>query len=242
MIADRLIAHRGCALLRPENTLEAMRVTADLGVPWVEIDANLLGDGTAIMFHDDYLDRLTNGSGPLAACNWQDVATLDVGSHFSTEYSAERIPRLDDAVALIDELRLGLNLEIKLYPHYAVADILPPVVAVLEKSWSRFDNLIISSFSTEALRALRALQPDWQLGQLWERIPADWAMLAEELGLVSIHCDYRYLDVATIAAIKAAGLDLYCYTVNDPTAGQVLLKAGVDGLITDNPLLFNLQD
>lgn len=239
MIAERLIAHRGCSLLRPENTLAAMRLTRDIDVQWVEIDANLLGDGTLVMFHDDVLDRLTPATGPLSACTLSDVEALDVGSHFSAEYSAERFPTLADALCLIDKLGLSLNLEIKVYPHFEAEQIVSGVIDVLERYWTRFDQLIISSFSTDALRRVRQHKPDWMLGQLWETVPNDWQRISEELSLVSVHCDHRYLTPARTEAIKARGLDLYCYTVNDPERGNALWAQGVDGLITDNPLLFN---
>lgn len=238
MIADRLIAHRGCSLRRPENTLEALRHTADIGTAWVEIDANLLGDGTVVMFHDDVLNRLSNGTGSLSGCQWADVEELDVGTHFHRSYHRERLPRLADAVALTARLGLGLNLEIKVYPHFRPADIIPPVLTILQEQWVDYDRLIISSFSTEALRLVRASHPDWQLGQLWETIPDDWEVLADELGLVSIHCDYRWLRSPQIEEIRRKGLDIYCYTVNDAAAGASLLEAGVDGLITDDPLLY----
>lgn len=240
LIADRLIAHRGCSLLRPENTLAAMRLTRDIGVKWVEIDANLLGDGTVVMFHDDVLDRLTPARGPLSECTLSDVEALDVGSHFSAEYSEERFPTLADALRVIDELGLSLNLEIKVYPHFEAEQIVAGVVELLSECWTRFDQLIISSFSTEALRLVRQQKPDWMLGQLWQTVPDDWQTTAEELSLVSAHCDYRHLTMSRTEAIKSHGLDIYCYTVNDRVRAEVLWAQGVDGLITDNPLLFNI--
>ncbi|MFY0663883.1 MAG: glycerophosphoryl diester phosphodiesterase [Natronospirillum sp.] len=238
MIADKLIAHCGCSLLRPENTLAAMTLTHELDIKWVEIDANLVGDGTVVMFHDDYLDRLTPGAGALADQSWSDVKDLDVGSHFSTEYQAERMPKLETALDHIAGLGLGLNLEIKVYPSFSAADIVPKVIAALEHHWTDFDRLIISSFDADALRLVRAAKPDWQLGMLYEDIEDDWEELANELALVSIHSHYALLKPAQASAIKAAGLDLYCYTVNDAKAGEALWRMGVDGLITDNPLLF----
>ncbi|MEX1057919.1 MAG: glycerophosphodiester phosphodiesterase family protein, partial [Natronospirillum sp.] len=190
MIAEPLIAHRGCSLLQPENTLAAMTLTRDLGIGWVEVDANVLGDGTLVMFHDDNLDRLTNGHGLLADQRWASVRDLDVGSHFSSEYRAERIPSLKQALAHIQDLGLGLNLEIKLYPHFTPAHIVAGVTAILDELWVDFSRLIISSFNTEALRLLHAARPSWQLGHLCEEIPAGWEAIADELALVSVHCDY----------------------------------------------------
>ena len=238
MIAEPLIAHRGCALLRPENTLAAMTFTRTLGIGWVEIDANLLGDGTPIMFHDDVLDRLTPASGHLRDQRWQTVCDLDVGSHFGAEYHAERIPTLVQAITHIRDLGLGLNLEIKVYPHFTAQQIVTAVIAVLDDQWLDYDRLIISSFSTEALQLLRAQRPHWPLGHLCEAVPDHWPEIANDLSLVSLHCDQKQLQAAQARAIKAAGLELYSYTVNDPARGRALRDMGVDGLITDNPLLF----
>lgn len=240
MIAESLIAHRGCALLRPENTLAAMTLTQELGIGWVEIDANVLGDGTLIMFHDDVLDRLTPASGNLGEHTFDSVRDLDVGSHFSAEYRQERIPTLTQAVRHIRDLGLGLNLEVKVYPHFTPRQIVDGVIDVLDKKWKNFDKLIISSFSIEALRLLHEQRPRWQLGLLCDNIPDDWDSLADELDLVSIHCHYRAAARPKVEAIKARKLDIYCYTVNDAEEGQKLWSMGVDGLITDNPLLFKV--
>lgn len=238
MIAESLIAHRGCSLLRPENTLAAMTFTRTLGVGWVEIDANLLGDGTPVVFHDDVLDRLTPASGRLRDQRWETVKELDVGSHFSAEYQAERIPTLVQAITHIRDLGLGLNLEIKVYPHFTAQQIVAAVLPVLDDQWLDNSRLIISSFDTEVLRLVRAQRPHWPLGQLYEAIPDDWRATAEALALVSLHCDHRRLKPEQARAVKATGLDLYCYTVNDAARGRALWDMGVDGLITDNPPLF----
>ncbi|KDE39409.1 Glycerophosphoryl diester phosphodiesterase [Nitrincola lacisaponensis] len=238
MIANRLIAHRGCAHLAPENTLGAMRLTQQLGIDWVEIDANLVGDGTLVVFHDDELSRLSNGQGQLKSLRYADIADLDVGSHFSAEYSAERIPTLDEMLAFLAAQQFGLNLEIKRYEHFSAEQIVEPTLASLARNWQAFDRLIISSFDTEILRLIRQHQPEWQLGQLWEALPDNWQSVAESLQAVSIHLDHSQLTAEQAKAVKQAGYDLYVYTVNHPATAQRLFDMGVDGIFTDNPTLF----
>lgn len=237
MIASRLIAHRGASLLAPENTLGAMTKTRDIGTPWVEIDVNRLGDGTLVMFHDDQLGRLTSARGRLCDKRWEDVKSLDIGSHFSPDYSGERMATLSQALDHIQALGLGLNLEIKVYPEFTPEQIVFDTIKVLDTQWRDTDKLLISSFNSEVLNLLHHWRPDWQCGHLWERIPSDWAEIAEVLNLVSMHCDHRYLTEEQIRQIRASGLDLYCYTVNEPERAAHLLQLGVDGIITDDPLL-----
>lgn len=237
MIASKLIAHRGASLLAPENTLGAMTKTRDIGTPWVEIDVNRLGDNTLVMFHDDQLGRLTSARGRLSDLRWEDVESLDIGSHFSAEYSGERMATLSQALDHIQALQLGLNLEIKVYPEFTPEQIVFDTIQLLDKQWHDFGKLLISSFNTEVLNLLHHWRPEWQCGHLWERIPDDWAELAEELHLVSVHCDHRFLSAQQVRDVRASGLDLYCYTVNDPERARQLLDLGVDGIITDDPLL-----
>lgn len=238
MRADRIIAHRGCSLLRPENTRIAFEHTQELGIRWVETDVNRLGDGTLVVFHDDHLDRLTPAKGGLGEVDWHAVKDLDVGSHYDREFADQRMMTLRETLILLHDLGLGLNLEIKVYPHFRAEDIVPDVIAALEDEWHAWDRLIISSFDAQVLRLLYAARPAWPLGLLYEQVPDDWAGFAAEVQPVSVHCHYAWLRQPQIDAIKAQGLEMYCYTVNDRKAGLMLWGMGVDGVITDNPNLF----
>jgi len=238
MIASRFIAHRGCAKLAPENTLAAMNLTQKLGVDWVEIDANLMADGSVVIFHDDTLDRLTDHSGDLKSLNYSDVANVDIGSHFSKAFKDERILTLETMLDVLAKLEMGLNLEIKRYDHFAPADIVNPTIAAIEQCWNNFDHLIISSFDHEILKLIYQAKPDWQLGQLWEALPDDWQARVDAIEAVSVHLDHTLLTPPKSRAVKEAGLDLYVYTVNDVNEATRLFDMGVDGIFTDDPTLF----
>ena len=239
MIASRLIAHRGCAKLAPENTKAAMYLTQKLGVEWVEIDANLMGDGTVVVFHDDTLDRLTHRSGNLHDLSYEDVADIDIGSHFSEAFQGERMLTLEAMLALLAEQHMGLNLEIKRYEYFSAEDIVKPTITALEKCWGNFDRLIISSFDHEILKRVHQLKPHWQLGQLWEALPDDWQTTVDAIQAVSVHLDNTLITPEMARMVKQSGLDLYVYTVNDITEAHRLFEWGVDGIFTDNPTLFN---
>ncbi|TVQ67979.1 MAG: glycerophosphoryl diester phosphodiesterase [Oceanospirillales bacterium] len=238
MIASRLIAHRGCAKLAPENTLAAMKLTKTLGVDWVEIDANLMGDGSVVIFHDDTLDRLTNRSGDLKNLVYSDVAEVNIGSHFSETFKDERILTLEAMLDVLAKLDLGLNLEIKRYEHFSAADIVNPTISAIEQCWKDYDRLIISSFDHEILKLIYQAKPDWQLGQLWEALPDDWQSAVDAINAVSVHLDNTLITLPVARAVKQAGLDLYVYTVNDLNDADRLFDMGVDGIFTDDPTIF----
>ena len=103
----------GLASLAPENTLASIKKAAELGVSWIELDVTLLGDGSAVMFHDHRLNRTTNGRGHLKRHSMETVSRLDAGSWFSEEFLGEKVPSLADTLNLVQSLGLGLNLELK---------------------------------------------------------------------------------------------------------------------------------
>lgn len=238
MIASRLIAHRGCSRLAPENTLGAIHLTHQLGIKWVEIDANLMGDGTVVIFHDDTLSRLTSNEGELMSLRYADVAQLDIGSHFSVQFKSERILTLEEMLKHLSSNQMGLNLEIKRYKSFTAEQIVTPTLNAIKNHWADFDHLIISSFDHEILTLIHQAQPGWQLGQLWETLPEDWLEVTQAINAVSVHLDQTTVLSHQVHAIKHAGYELYVYTVNDVTEAARLFDMGVDGIFTDDPTLF----
>lgn len=80
-----VLAHRGASALAPENTLAAFRAAAGAGARWIELDVDVLGDGTLIVIHDSLLDRTTNRTGPYYDLTAADLPALDAGSWFTPE-------------------------------------------------------------------------------------------------------------------------------------------------------------
>lgn len=233
----KVMGHRGAALLAPENTLASIRAAADAGATWVEIDVYLIAEGGLVIFHDDQLDRCTNGSGVTRETRPTDMAALDAGSHFSPEFAGENVPTLLEALECIQSLGLGLNLEIK-HDTADVETIVPAVMAMLRDHWQDNDKLMISSFNLAALQLCYDIGDQRHLAPLYEVIPDDWQEQLASIKAYSLNCDYLNLTQAHAQAIKAAGYQLLCYTVNDPDAVADYWAWGMDAVITDDPTRF----
>src|SRR5690606_21650247 len=74
-----VIAHRGGAGLRPENTMAAFEHAVSLGVDAVECDVHLARDGEVVVIHDDTLDRTTDARGPGPALTAAEPARGEAG-------------------------------------------------------------------------------------------------------------------------------------------------------------------
>src|SRR5476651_1884741 len=92
---SKLIAHRGASAVAPENTLIALEKAHELGAAWIEADVRLTLDNEVIIFHDDTLNRCTNGRGLVRKTPYSVIAGLDAGSWFSPAYAGEKVSTLD---------------------------------------------------------------------------------------------------------------------------------------------------
>jgi glycerophosphoryl diester phosphodiesterase len=72
-----LIAHRGCAGQHPENTVRAVRKSSRR-FPAVELDVRRCRTGELVVFHDETVDRVTDGTGSVAAMDWDRLRSLEV--------------------------------------------------------------------------------------------------------------------------------------------------------------------
>jgi len=238
MIVAPITAHRGLSSLAPENTLSALRLAAEHGVQWVEIDAIACGDGTIVMWHDNSVDRCSDGSGAMSQHSAQSIKQLDCGSWFSEQYRGEKMATIEEAIVLIQALGLGLNLEFKLYDN-SVETVVAPVLALLKKYWTDFDKLIISSFDQPALEYCHSQQPELQLAKLYEKIPENWLQQMQAINAVTCHCDYEHLQQSQVVELHRAGYEVYCYTPNTAAAVEQHWDWGIEGIITDYPQKFS---
>lgn len=228
-----VIGHRGIASLTPENTLAGIQKAADTGLRWIEMDVTLLADSTPVMFHDARLERTTGSKGYIDKINTDQARALDAGSWFSSEFAGEKIPLLKDALALIKQTGMSLNLELK--PNRCnPVELASQTLQAIKDTQFPTDQLLISSFCNKSLTYYRH-RCDHLLGCLFKSLPGNWQRQAEALKAISIHVNAKTLREQQARLIKAEGYELYCYTVNDHGQALILRQWGVDGCFSDVP-------
>ena len=100
----QVIAHRGASGHAPESTLAAYELAHRWGVDYLELDAQLSADGEVVLFHDDTLERTSDGEGHIHDYTLAELKTLDTGTWFheahpertEEEYRGAQILTLDE--------------------------------------------------------------------------------------------------------------------------------------------------
>jgi glycerophosphoryl diester phosphodiesterase len=231
----KIIGHRGAAAYAPENTIESIATAADMGIEWVELDVKLTKDQVPIIFHDDDLERTTNASGLVAQMNYEDLKQLEAGSWFADTFAGIKIPTLEEALEILIEHDLGLNLEIKPCPgrEKETAEV---ALDLLSQIWDSHDKLLISSFSHVSMETAFDMAGDWHRALLLpEEWPENWQEIAEYLKVSCVNVNGNTVNREDIESIIDLELPILAYTINDPDRARLLQSWGVDGFFSDAP-------
>lgn len=231
----RIIGHRGACGDAPENTLASFREAAAQGAEWVEFDVKLTADGHLVLFHDQTLNRTTDGRGPVAGRTLAELKVLDAGAWFAPRFAGECVVTLEEAVSLLAELGLGANVEIKACKGRE-AETGGAAAAWLRDRWpAHLLPPLISSFSARSLQAAREAAPDLARALLVRRVPDNWRERMATVGATALHCSQRRLTRARARQVVEAGTPLRCFTVNDPKRARHLFDWGVTGVFSNFP-------
>ncbi len=226
-----ICAHRGASAYAPENTLAALRLAVDQGVPMSEIDVQLTADGVPVLLHDLTMERTTNGMGPLAGLNLAQVRGLDAGSWFGTKFAEERVPTLEVVIGALGD-RLQLNIELK----GQAGPELEQAVVKLVRHLGFERRCLLTSFDQARVDRLAASDPDLELGYIVGQGYWREEMLRAPVAVLSLN---RALVTAErVQAAQACGKEVHVWTVDDPQDMRELKDLGVDVIISNRPDLF----
>ena len=240
MIAPLFAAHRGGALLWPENSLLAFRNALALGADFLELDVHLTRDGEVVVIHDATLDRTTTGTGPVRERTLAELGTLRLEDRGGAALE-ERIPTLEEVVALAVAGKRQILLEIKTderrqrYP-----GIEEKVFAVLDRH--RFTPFtVVMAFEGATWRRVRQLRPEARVAALYSARMLPAAAVASELdvlrqaGVAFVGLEQTLVDAEVAKRARLAGLTLGVWTVNEREAMARFIDQGVGVVITDRP-------
>jgi len=215
----RVIGHRGCPALAPENTLAAFDAAAKR-LDWVELDVRRCGSGELVVVHDETLDRVTGATGRVDETRLAELQALTVGG------SDESIPTL---TAVFDALpdRVSVNVELK---ETRLADDLAAVAGEAEH------EILVSSFDADALREVRettALPVAFLFAADWD----ESLSVAVDLDCAAVHPHYDLLSSSRVEEAHDRGFEVNAWTVPDREIVRRLREYGVDGVVVDDPAL-----
>lgn len=222
-----IIAHRGDSAHRPENTLASFRSALLVGAEIVELDVQLTADREVVVIHDATLERTTNGSGRVMDRTLAEIRGLSAGyaSRFGSVWEAERVPTLEEVLALLAG-RAHVLVEIKTesVDPAAAEGIEALTVATLRRAGMQASAGLIS-FDRRALLRCREVAPEIPRGHLFYRATVDEVLAgARQVACELVMPHKEMLSDELFAAAAGAGLKVASWVVDDEAELRSLLR------------------
>ena len=224
-----ILGHRGAAGSAPENTLASVALAVEQGADIVEIDVQETSDGEVVVIHDSDLMRV--GGVPMRIWDhtYDELHQVDIGSWYGPEFSDQRIPKLEEVLALCRG-KARVDIELKYYGHN---ERLEERVAEIVERMGMEDDIILMSLVGDIVTSMKALRPEWTVGLLTAKAVGD--LTTGDADFLAVH-----FGIATPGFIRRAqsvGKPVYVWTINDQINMARMMIRGADGIITDHPAL-----
>jgi len=235
----KIVAHRGVLDHAAGNSLVAFRDSLRLGVDGVELDVRLSRDGVPVVHHNWYLDESATRPVPIYTLSAAQLRTETIRDDREEFSRKDPIPTLEDVLVEFAG-RLSLEIELK-SPEPELPGAVASVLEPFRGSWPTFE---LTSFSTSLLAAVRELCPGIRTALLFGPTKAYMhldvvAYLAVQSARLAkadvVHLEPNQLSDEVMATIRAAGLDVHVYPVNDRQTLELVVRHGVSEAVTDDP-------
>lgn len=243
-----LIAYRGGAGERPENTISAFRnAVKSNGDVILDLDVQFTADEQVVVIHDETLERTTNGTGKICDHLFEEIQDLDAGYNFSVDGksfpfrgdSDAKVVGLDDILSSFPAQRMLID--IRRFDHKFVARVVETV-----RKHNAGNRCVIMSESNRTIRFARAL--DRSLLFAASAFEVRLIFFGMKLGVSRLlpsksryfmipeeHNSMRILSPRFQKELHRRQKTVFVWTVDDLTEARRLRDLGVDGIFTNFP-------
>ena len=235
-VSFRYLAHRGLTVgenSQPldENTQLAFVRALQVGATYLEVDVRASRDGVVVVCHDADLARIAGRPDKVAELDWASLEAIRLRH-------GGKLMSLEQLLSQCGDARI--NIDIKSIDAAAgTAEVVARVNAQ--------DRVLISSFSEGRRVATVALLPGIATSGSASRLLMTW--LAHKLGSKTLmrrslagldalqiptsRGPLRFDSENFIQAIRAFGIEVHYWTINDPEKAKALRARGANGIVSD---------
>ncbi len=233
----KIIAHRGSSFAAPENTLAAMRLAVEEKADGVEFDVQRTREGKVAVIHDDDTFRTTGMKAPVRFVSMEELKLLDAGCWKGKEWRCETVPELGEVLGVLPESMLAF-IEIKCGP-----EVLPAVAEVIPAASER---IVFVGFSLETMGLTKQRFPGckvlWNVelrqdeAGVWRPEAAEMIERVRGAGIDGVGLGSgEAINEGLVGALRAAGLEIFVWTVDDIAQARLLSSMNIHYLATNRP-------
>ena len=203
----------------------SFKLGLEQGANGIETDVHVTKDGVAVLFHDDTLDRVTNGKGKVTDYTYDELLGFDV---IMGEYKA-KILTLREFLDEFSDQDITFAIELKQRgTAEAVIDIL--------REYDLSKKVVITSFYYDELKRAAAYGKEFRFGHLTSDVSEAHTLelIADKISEICPQAALVVEDPDLVAKWHKLGLNVRAWGVSNEHMRGVL-DAGVDGMTVNFP-------
>jgi glycerophosphoryl diester phosphodiesterase len=257
----RVIGHRGCRGVMPENTISGFQRAFEDGADGIEWDVVVNGEGKLVVSHEPYFHKdfclekngetITNEKKyNIYKMTQEEIEAFDCGSKMHNNFPEQKKfkatkPLLKEVVELLPVQAYGklILFEIKSdEPEYGISQPFPEDYVDLilaEVEAYRFTNIVYMSFDKNIIEALHKKAPELRLAYLTYLPSKSAKSYLKELSFkpFALGMFHMTINKRKLKQLRSNNVQVYAWTVNESKTAHNMMDLGIDAIITDYPRL-----
>ncbi|MBQ2695950.1 MAG: hypothetical protein IJF61_01455 [Clostridia bacterium] len=220
-------AHRGASEYAPENTLSSFYLGLIQGANGIETDVQRTKDGVLVLFHDDTIDRITDGKGSLSDYTLEEIKKLKVYGNSTTWF-------YDSVVTLREFLEKFAAYDIKFAIELKGAGVEEDTLSMV-KEFGAFEKTTFTSFDFNYIKKIKELDKAARIGWLTEN-PGEKEI--EEILNISgeeMAPKAEYITEDMVKKLRSKGLGIRAWGVSNVSLMKKMCMLNIDGMTVNFP-------
>lgn len=255
----RIIGHRGCRGIMPENSIEGFKKAFEDGADGIEWDVVVNGEGKLVISHEPYFHKNfcldPNGKAiedeklyNIYKMTQAEIEAFDCGSKVHTGFPEQqkhitRKPLLKDVVTKLKSTIRGklILFEIKSeVSEYGISQPHPDAFVDLilkEAAVYQFPNVVYMSFDKNIIEALHKKAPELRLAYLTYLPSKSANAYLKKLSFkpFALGMYHKTLNKRRLRQLRDKNVSVFAWTVNTTDDANKMMGLGIDAIITDYP-------
>ncbi len=220
-------AHRGASEYAPENTLSSFYLGLLQGANGIETDVQKTKDGVLVLFHDDTIDRVSDGSGKLCDYTWEELKKLKIYGNCTTWYY-DRIVTLREFLEKFSQYNISFAIELK------GADVEEETLAMV-KEFGIMDQTTFTSFNFEYIKKIKELDQSARVGWLTSSINDEVIKRLLDIGGEELAPKAEFITAELMEKWRKSGLGVRAWGISNIGLMKQMCQLKVDGMTVNFP-------
>lgn len=220
-------AHRGASEYAPENTLSSFYLGLLQGANGIETDVQRTKDGELVLFHDDTIDRVTNGKGKLCDFTLDELKSLKVFGNCTTGF-------FDKVITFREFLEKFSSYDISFAIELKGAGVEEDSLSMIEE-FGILNKTTFTSFNFEYIKKIKEINPRARVGFLTDKADDETIKKLLEIGGEEYAPQASVLTEEFNSKLRLNGLGVRAWGVGNVAVMQEMCHLNVDGMTVNFP-------